>query len=285
MSDYSRWLIVSDIDGTLNNKKRQLPDVNKVAINRFVENGGNFTLCSGRNLESLYIHYKKLGIKTPAICLNGAGIYDFNSDSVLSYKPISAEGEGLILDICKQYKSLMLTVFDMNMVYLYRKNCLYGYVLSVIDGLNHKLCKQEGDLPFGKWGKATIAGLPGVCREVEAILKNDENSKIVDCFYTSPISLEIVAKGVNKGSAVLQLADLLGIDSEQVGAIGDYFNDEAMLRSVSHPACCGQAPEELKKLCEYITCHCNDGAVSDFINYIENNYINGGNVYGKTFQD
>ena len=46
-----------------------------------------------------------------------------------------------------------------------------------------------------------------------------------------------------------------------------------MLKTVSHPACCGQAPKDIKKLVEYVTCHCNNGAVADFINYLENNYI------------
>ena len=77
---YSKWLLVSDIDGTLNDKKMRLPENNRLAINDFVSSGGNFTLCSGRNLESLTIHYKKLGIMTPAIFLNGAGIYDFSSE-------------------------------------------------------------------------------------------------------------------------------------------------------------------------------------------------------------
>lgn len=270
---YSQWLLVSDIDGTLNDKKRMLPEKNKQAIKNFVDNGGHFTLCSGRNLESLYIHYKKLNIKTPAICLNGAGIYDFNTNSVLSYKPVSSEGEKLILDICRRYKSTQLTIYDMDTVYLYKRTCLYGYGVAFVDRLNYKLCHKENELPFGNWGKATIAGLPWVCKEIEAILKNKENSKIVDCFYTSPVSLEIVAKGVNKGSAVRNLAEILKIEPQNVGAIGDYYNDEAMLRSVAHPVCCGQAPDDLKKLCEYVTCHCNDGAVNDFINYIEKNYI------------
>ena len=76
---FSEWLLVSDIDGTLNTKSFKLPENNKTAIQDYVENGGNFTLCSGRNLQSLSIHYNKLGISTPAIYLNGAGIYDFHS--------------------------------------------------------------------------------------------------------------------------------------------------------------------------------------------------------------
>jgi HAD superfamily hydrolase (TIGR01484 family) len=83
---YSDWLLVSDIDGTLNDKKFNLPENNKEAIGRYVNNGGHFTLCSGRNLESLSIHYKKLNIKTPAIFMNGAGIYDFKTQKLLDFQ-------------------------------------------------------------------------------------------------------------------------------------------------------------------------------------------------------
>lgn len=284
-STYRKWLLVSDIDGTLNDKNRKLPEVNKKSVKSFVSKGGNFTLCSGRNLESLSIHYKKLGIETPAICLNGAGIYDFSTRKVLYYNPISHEGEKILLDIYKRYKSVQLTVFGMDTVYLYTRKCLYGFTLSVLDNLNYKLCKKEKDLPFGEWGKVTLFSLPKVLKEIEKYLKNDYNSKILNCFFTSPFSLEIVNYGVNKGSAVKILAEKLSIDPQNVGAIGDYYNDEAMLKSVAHPVCCGQAPDDLKKLCEYVTCHCNGGAVNDFINYMEKNYINGGSNYGKTFQE
>lgn len=35
-TDFSDWLVVSDIDGTLNNKLRRLPKKNYDAINEFV---------------------------------------------------------------------------------------------------------------------------------------------------------------------------------------------------------------------------------------------------------
>ena len=52
----SDWLIVSDIDGTLNNKFRQFPERNRLAIERFVAEGGHFTLASGRNPQSMERH-------------------------------------------------------------------------------------------------------------------------------------------------------------------------------------------------------------------------------------
>lgn len=273
MSKYSDWLLVSDIDGTLLDKKRNIPTANKAAIRDYVDNGGKFTLCSGRNMRSLYNHYKSLGIHTPAIILNGAGIYDFKTNSLIHYSPISQKGEGVLLSLIDQFKTAQLTVFDEDTVYMYTRKCAYGFIVSVLDKLPRKLCLDKSSLPSGRWGKVTFFATPGVLRKISAILNNEENSQLFECFFTSPVSLEVVNKNVNKGYAVGILSEILNINPENVGAIGDYYNDEPMLRSVAHPVCCGQAPDDLKSLCEYITCHCNDGAVNDFINYIENNYI------------
>ena len=41
---FENWLVVSDIDGTLNNKIRKLPKRNYNAIKEFTDRGGNFFL-------------------------------------------------------------------------------------------------------------------------------------------------------------------------------------------------------------------------------------------------
>ena len=271
-NDYSKWLLVSDIDGTLNDKSMKLPSVNKSAIERYVENGGTFTLCSGRNLQSLSIHYNKLGIKTPAIFLNGAGIYDFDKSETIYFNPITSEGEKIILDIFSKYKTLQLTVFGTDIIYLATRTCIYGYVISKLDKLNHKLCKKTDDLPRGVWGKVSFFGTIRLIRKIQNLIKTQYNDYF-DCFLTSPFTLEVVNKGVNKGAGVEKLRCILDISSENTAAIGDYYNDIDMLKTVSHPACCGQAPDDIKDICEYVACHCNNGAVADFINYLEKNYI------------
>lgn len=270
---YSDWLLISDIDGTLNDKSMKLPANNKKEIKRFVEAGGNFTLCSGRNLESLNIHYNKLGIKTPAICLNGAGIFDYNSNNLIYYNVITTQGEEVLLDIFSRYKLLNLTVFSYNKIFLAKKTCLYGFVISKLDNLSYEFCNKISDLPRGSWGKISFFGLPSTLKKIQKELKNENNSELFDCFYTSPVTLEVVNKGVNKGNAVLKLAEYLGINKKNTAAVGDYYNDVDMFKRVEHPVCCGQAPDDIKEMCEHVTCHCNNGAVAEFINYIENKYI------------
>jgi Cof subfamily protein (haloacid dehalogenase superfamily) len=270
---YSKWLLISDIDGTLNTKSFKLPENNKIAIKEFVNNGGNFTLCSGRNLQSLSIHYNRLGINTPAIFLNGAGIYDFKNNEMIYQKFISSEGEKIILDVLKKHKLAQLTVFTADKILLATRKCIYGRVISKMDKLDCKLYKKISDLPRGVWGKVSFFGTKGLINKLKDIFSNDDNSKLFECFKTSPFTLEVVSKGVNKGAAVLKLAELLNIEKSNTAAIGDYYNDVEMLKRVAHPVCCGQAPDDIKEISEYVACHCNDGAVADFIDYIKTNYI------------
>lgn len=270
---YNNWLLVSDIDGTLNSKSMKLPENNRVVIREYVNNGGNFTLCSGRNLQSLSIHYKKLGIDTPAIFLNGAGIYDFKEKKIIYQNLISRDGENVILDVLKKYKLAQLTVFTHDKIYLTTRKCFYGFIVSKMDDLDFELCKRVSDLPRGVWGKVSFFGTKGLINKLKVIFSNEENNKLFECFKTSPFTLEVVNKGVNKGSAVLKLAEILNVNQSNTAAIGDYYNDVDMLKRVAHPVCCGQAPDDIKSISEYVTCHCNDGAVADFINYIQTNYI------------
>lgn len=271
--NYNKWLLVSDIDGTLNSKAMKLPENNRVAIKKYVNNGGNFTLCSGRNLQSLAIHYRKLGIDTPAIFLNGAGIYDFKSKKIIYHNLISQEGENIILDVLKKNKLVQLTVFTPEKIYLTTRKCIYGYIVSKIDKLDFELCKKVSDLPRGVWGKVSFFGTKSLIVKLENFFSTEENINHFECFKTSPFTLEVVNKGVNKGTAVLKLAEILNIKQSNTAAIGDYYNDVDMLKRVAHPVCCGQAPEDIKAISEYVTCHCNDGAVADFIKYIQTNYI------------
>ena len=270
---YNKWLLVSDIDGTLNSKSMKLPEKNKIAINEFVNKGGNFTLCSGRNLQSLSIHYNKLGISTPAIFLNGAGIYDFKNKEMIYQNLISSEGEKIILDVLKQHKLAQLTVFTSNKILLATRKCIYGRIISKMDKLDCELFKKISDLPRGVWGKVSFFGTKGLINKLKDIFSNEDNSKLFECFKTSPFTLEVVSKGVNKGAAVIKLAELLNINESNTAAIGDYYNDFEMLKRVAHPVCCGQAPDDIKAISEYVACHCNDGAVADFIYYIQTNYI------------
>lgn len=270
--NYSQWLVVSDIDGTLNNKIRKLPKVNGEKVREYVSKGGYFTLCSGRNLQSLTPHYKKLSIETPAIFLNGAGIYDFKTNKMLSFTGVSEAGEKAIIECANLVKQAEVSIFTDDMIY-HIKPKIFGYIMSRADNLDNTVCKSFDEVPRGKWGKIIFFGLPHTLKKVLTFFDREDVKSTCNTFRSSLLTVEVVAKDVDKGKGIMRLAEILGIEKENIGAIGDYYNDVPMLKTVSHPACCGQAPGDIKALAEYVTCHCNKGAVADFINYLEENYI------------
>ncbi len=269
---YTDWLVVSDIDGTLNNNLRRTPKVNTKAIDRFVHTlGGSFTLASARNVQSLRPHYMKLpDVKTPAIVLNGAGIYDFTKEEMLWFNSIPLSGKEIIKKAMEKFPSLEIGVFTDDMIYLVRAEFL-SPVMMMLDSLKHRKCGSIDEVPEGRWGKVIFYCLPNLKKKIKeyvSALSGDEISYI----DTTAFSFDMVSSTTHKGNAVKVLAGLLKIPEQNIGAIGDYYNDLDMLKTVSHPACCKQAPDDIHKVCEFHACHCNKGAVADFLRYIEGNY-------------
>lgn len=271
-TDFSDWLIVSDIDGTLNNKLRKTPKINTEAIDRFVHTlNGNFTLASARGVESLTPHYKKLpDVTTPAIVLNGAGIYDFKADKMIYFNSVPSKGLEVVRSAMEKFPSLEIGIFTENMIYLIRPRIL-SPIMMKLDGLNHKKVQSVSDVAKENWGKVIFFCRPWQKKKVREYVESlsDSTLSFID---TTSFSFDMVSSTTNKGTAVRKLAELLGVPMENTGAIGDYYNDLDMLRAVKHPACCAQAPDELHEICEFHACHCNHGAVADFISYIESKY-------------
>ena len=86
MGKFDGVLIVSDIDGTLTNSNQELPDENKKAIEYFKSEGGTFTIATGRLADYLKEkEFEKL-VNCPVILLNGAAVYDFESEEFLHLK-------------------------------------------------------------------------------------------------------------------------------------------------------------------------------------------------------
>ncbi len=270
--DFSSWLIASDIDGTLNNKLRRTPEKNIKAIRRFVhELKGNFTLASARSAQSMKTHYENLpDLTTPAIVLNGAGIYDFNAEEMLWFNFMSNNAKEIIIKALNKFPYLEIGIFTDKTIYLVRPMIMSPCMMA-LDSLKHIRCKTLDEVPEGNWGKVIFFCHPWFKKKIKSFVRSIITSDLT-LIDTASVSFDLVAADTNKGTALLKLAEILGVPYKNIGAIGDYYNDLDMLECAEHPACCKHAPEALHELSEFHACHCNDGAVADFLSYIEKTY-------------
>ncbi len=269
--DLSNWLIASDIDGTINDKARRLVRRNYDAIHRYIdEHGGNFTLASGRSPDSMRKHFKRLDIADgKAIVINGAGIYDFAKEEMIWSDPLNEHCIDMVRKSIEKFPFLAFQVISDKEVYLFRPTPS-ARILAVNARYPIKYFYNFDKIPKKNWYKVIYTGLPPEMKMVSKFIEGLSNTT-ENLMFSSPWSYEMVNETTNKGKAVLKLAEMLGVDKENTAAIGDYFNDYEMLRQVGLPACCGQAPKGMKEISKLVTCHCNEGAVADLIEYIIQN--------------
>ena len=103
--------------------------------------------------------------------------------------------------------------------------------------------------------KKTAAALPGF----QAIPG-------VEVVQGSPDNIEVTAAGVDKGSALLALADLLGIPHENTLAVGDSENDRAMLEKAGVSAVMANGIPEVKALADYVSeADCDHDGVAEIL--------------------
>ncbi len=270
----SDWLIASDIDGTINDKSRHLVKRNYDAIQKLVkEYNGNFTLASGRSPDSMRKHYKRLDIPDgKAIVINGAGIYDFATEKMIWSSPLNDHCIDMVRKSVKTFPFLAFQAITDKYVLIFRPTPS-ARILAINAKLPIKYYYNFEDMPKENWYKVIYTALPFQIKQLERYLKSMSNTT-ENLMASSPFSYEMVNEGTNKGNAVLKLAEILGIEKENTAAIGDYYNDWEMLKAVGFPACCGQAPDDMKAISKLVTCHCNFGAVADLIEHLINNKEN-----------
>lgn len=266
---FEKWLVVSDIDGTLNNKLRKLPKRNYEAIKKFTSLGGNFTLASGRMVSSLKRNYDKIPANQPAVIVNGAGVYDYNQNKLLWKQTIGPKGREFVREISESFNthghSVDVGIFFEDYVYIV-KNGLLSRGQMYFDKSHYQVTHID-NVPEEGWMKVIFWSNPVTINELQKYIDKNENPD-ANFMASSLWSLEMLQKDTHKGVGIMWLADKLGIERTHVAAIGDYYNDWDMLKTVGLPACAGQAPKPIHEICKYEACHCNHGCVGDLLEYI-----------------
>ena len=87
------------------------------------------------------------------------------------------------------------------------------------------------------------------------------------CFFSGENILEFNPPGIDKGTALVEFAEIMGIDVSQIIAIGDNFNDVSMIEAAGLGIAVCNAPESVRERADYVTEHDNnDSAVFEIIN-------------------
>ncbi len=257
MKKFDGYLLVSDIDGTLADGQ-YVPPANIDAIIRFVDDGGQVVLATGRSPQSAVPVAQALGCSGMVIANNGALVYDIKrSQTVLQY---TLDCLQITKEIIDRFEGVGALIYCGSDLCLAKNNQVIEYLIE-----DEKLTVKNS--LSGSINKVIFGGNACQLDLIEQYCIGNPMLK-GDLIRSGPTFIEILPTGVNKGSTMADLAKTLSIDSKKILVAGNYFNDVTMMKAAAISCAPSDSPDEVKKIADYVACTCREGAVAEFINYL-----------------
>ncbi len=275
MGLFDNCILACDIDGTLMENDSINPK-NIEKIEYFMNEGGKFSLSTGRAVIAAGEVAKLLQKVSPSVVTNGAVIFDYNDGKTILEKTVPKEDYRIVQLVYNNFEKIGIEIHCGDKAFTLRRTGETDI---------HQLSEhfEAPDITFEEafeynWNKVNFFFDSLEEREeLKSYLKNEKvNSKFVDTCAMLEGKMryyyEILPFGVSKASALKELCDLMEIKEGGLFAIGDYYNDLEMLKMADIAAVPKTSPAEIKEIADYITVSCVDAAVADFIDYLTSQF-------------
>lgn len=249
-------LVFFDIDGTLAIRK-DVPASAQKALEELRNRGDLVFICTGRSLSYVQMNFSRYA--DGFICSNGR--LAVKEDEILYDHPLSAD----------QIRDVIRKLDELNAGYAFfeKHNGWYGGnpagFEAMAAGWDPGFVKNGVDpdgiraYNFDVWFESTEHRL-----QIEEALKD---TCLLNPHGPHPTA-DVTVIGIDKGTALVHVAEKLGVTIDHTYAFGDGVNDLCMLESAGHGIAMGNAVEALKKKAEFVTTAIlDDGVKNGLLHY------------------
>lgn len=274
MGKFEGCLLASDIDGTLLENGYINPR-NIEKIKYFINEGGKFCLCTGRSIGAITGVLEAVGVTTYSVVANGCMIYDHQDCKVVYEAFLPDEDRDIPQKIYSCIPSIGIEIHSGGNVFTIRQtyetdchqkyeglptNCL-DFTQALRYNWNKVLFALESETQY-----ADIKDLTNIKTEGSDFIGTTATIDKVRRNY-----FEQIPKGVTKFATLTKLCEIADIKKGRLFAIGDYYNDLEMIKNADISAATADTPDDIKQYARFIAGKCDDGAVADFIDYLNEN--------------
>ena len=267
-------LIAIDIDGTLLDARGQLPENNRDAVRAALDAGVHVALATGRSFHHAQPVALALAPSVPLIVSNGALVKEADGGTLLRRELDQSLARELIVRVRERRAGAAL-IFDRPDAaqYIYEgidwehPNRRAYYERNRVFMTRH--APLEDALTENPIQLAFTGGIEEM-RDLADFLGDLAVSARVTITLTEYVErdftlLDIIAEGCSKGSTLAAWAERLGLDRDEVMAVGDNLNDREMLEFAGRPVVMGNAVPELKAFGWPLTGGHDEGGLADAI--------------------
>ena len=266
MKKYENIYIYTDIDGTISDWNYNIPEANIEGIRYFTENGGHFGIATGRGKDGVAKLAVAPYINLPCILSNGAVITNLNEDSPIYAKFMPKKAKEVALEIRDKFPTIAIycwgikTRFDMSdKEFCKREDTFKNTVVRPIEEVSEP------------WTRLLFYSEPSLKEEMTSYIKKLSKDQL-EITTSGKSCIGLMAKGVNKGTAVREMADKFSVERKNLYVLGDFDNDLTMLSIESANSFCPSTAEEnVKSTAKYILSSVDKGIIPDLLKKIDEN--------------
>lgn len=262
-------LVASDMDETFLDGGHHIPSPNIEALRRLRELGVLFVPSSGRGYRSILDNFEGVD---PAL-LEGSYVVSYNGAFVYRYgNPDPLTEHHLDHDLAERLwelgvrRGLAMHAYDTDSHVFVRNVPKVEQVY--LSSLRHIVPFEDEDLSrvpvLSKliFMSEDFAWLHDFGRDVVRPMLGAK----ADITYSSGRYLEVVPKGVNKGTGLGDLARIAGVGIDETVGFGDSANDLEMIRAAGLGVAVANASDDLRPYCDLILdTHADQGALPELV--------------------
>lgn len=270
MGKFDGVLFFTDYDDTLYNTQLTVSPENRAAARYFMDNGGRFSIATGRAHRTFTPQIGKEGIEfnAPVILSNGAAIYDYENERYIERTLLADTVPALLAELCRVFPELGFEAYHGEDIYVHNPNEVTRIHLERV-ATPFTLSAPE-DMPT-PWNKVILEQDEPYLKEVAAYIAAHWGD-VCEAIFSNRYLLELTDKNSTKGAMVVKVAAMLGIDPKHIYCIGDNRNDLSMLALSAIPFAPANCAPEVKEWGAHILCHTDDHAIAQAIALLDSIY-------------
>ncbi len=267
MGKFDGVLFATDLDSTLFGSDQVVPEVNRRAIAYFCEQGGRFTVATGRAFDGFSNVLPALPVNAPIILFNGALVYDFDKNASLHETWLPSSSLDACLEILSRFPEIGIEASHIRESWVFNPNDATRLHIKFIGGSPVEAPLEDIPLP---WIKVTFTHEFEYLKEVaEWFAEGDHFGFRLE--FSAKRLLELLPPDGGKENGIRALADLLGIEKRHIYCAGDNHNDISMMRKYTSfaPA---NARDPVKAVADYHVARFDEGAIAEAIGILDSIY-------------
>ncbi len=243
-------LIALDLDGTLLNSRKEVPEETVRAVREVSAAGKTVVFATGRAVPELAEQIALLPEVRYAVFASGAGLYDIHSRKAFGLHGLPYKHIRRILSLVRT-KDVMpqIVLPDRDVIQASHMARLEDFSMGVYRPMYEQAMTLVPDIfAYVENCREPFLKLNLYHRTPEERVRTQEELEETDLelVYSEVTSLECSAAGVSKGSGLDRLCRLLQIPLQACIAVGDAENDLPMLRTAGLGVAMGNAPAHVK---------------------------------------